>query len=38
VDNGAETRDDFTNGATILAWVPSHEIEVCGERRREEEP
>ena len=34
VDNGAETRDDSTNGATILAWVPSHEIEVCG---REEE-
>ncbi len=34
MDNGAETRDDHTNGATILAWVPSHEIEVCG---REEE-
>jgi hypothetical protein len=36
VDNGAETCDDCTNGARILAWVPSHEIEVCGEHRREE--
>lgn len=35
VDNGAETRDDHTNGATILAWVPCAEIEVCGEHRRE---
>jgi hypothetical protein len=37
VDNGVEDSDHYTNGATILAWVPCAEIEVCGEHRREEE-
>ena len=35
VDNGAETRDDYTNGATILVWVPCAEIEVCGRQENE---